>query len=104
MIYDNLEQLPNLWLGLVKFEMRVKPPIVMQKKCSAVTSAYLCISIYLVSGPIILDLVTYLLILQMYVQIVHIVLSENVKTTCAFPFILMPLTGARWRQRHIFHC
>ena len=35
---------------------------------------------------------------------IQIVLSENVKTTCAFPFILMPLTGARWRQRHIFHC
>ena len=73
-----------------------------------------------------LDFVTYPLILQMHVQTVnpagcamqramtecgsqtvHILLSENVKTTCAFPFILMPLTGApasRWRQRHIFHC
>ena len=38
---------------------------------------------------------------------IQILLSKNVKTTCAFPFILMPLTGApgsRWRQRHIFHC
>ena len=96
--------LNNLWLGLVKFYMG-KAPDNNAKKCIAVTSTYLCISIYLVSGPILFDLVTYLLILQaVQCNDTHIQLSENVKTTCAFPFILMPLTGARWRQRHIFHC